>query len=94
MLTTYIQAYFIIDKKDEPISDAEALLVSGCVMHQCLRCECEDCKNTLKSIDPDFLMVCTRYYNLKKKNPGLMFKMLVEDWNRDKILESLPELYQ
>jgi hypothetical protein len=76
------------DKKD-----AELLLQSGIVIIEAQKCGCNYCANFLKSLDSDFLTVAVRFAKMKKTNPSLLFQILIEEWNKEKILEELPTLY-
>jgi hypothetical protein len=75
------------------MTDAEKLLQSGLVLNEAMKCGCDFCVEMLLSIDSDFLLVSTRFANIRKANPKLMFQILIEEWDRLKILQELPELY-
>ena len=77
--------------KKEP--DAIVLLDAGRTLTAALDCKCEECLDLILSVDYDFITVSTRYAQLAKSNPGLMFRIITEEWDRDKILEKLPMLY-
>ena len=72
-------------------SDAECLLKAGMVLNEARKCGCDT--KMIISTDSDFLSVSTRFAKIKKTNPGLLFKMLAEEWDRERILTELPELY-
>lgn len=74
-------------------SDAECLLKAGMVLNEARKCGCDICTKMIISTDSDFLSVSTRFARIKKTNPGLLFKMLAEEWGRERILTELPELY-
>jgi len=69
------------------------MLNAGTALSEARKCGCEICTKIIISTDSDFLSVSIRFAGIKKTNPGLLFKMLVEEWDRDRILTELPELY-
>jgi hypothetical protein len=73
--------------------DAIILLDAGRTLAAALECKCEECLDLMLTVDIEFIKVSTRYAQLAKRNPGLMFKILVEEWDKDRILEELPMLY-
>jgi hypothetical protein len=73
--------------------DAEILLASGNTLLAAHKCGCERCVAIIDSVDQNFVLVATRFAGLAHKNPGLMFTILIEEWDRNKIIENIPELY-
>jgi hypothetical protein len=77
-------------KKDP---DAIILLDAGRTLKAALDCECEACLDLVLTVDIEFVKISTRYARIAVSNPGLMFKMIIEEWDKDRILEELPALY-
>jgi len=75
------------------MTDPEKLLESGIVLNEAMKCGCDTCIEMLIQIDSDFVQISSRFANMRKTNPKLMFKILIEEWDRLKILQELPELY-
>lgn len=74
--------------------DADNLLKSGRVLIASYKCQCQQCLSIINSVDKEFALVAARFAMLANKKPGLVFKVLIEEWDRNKIIEELPELYE
>lgn len=74
--------------------DAELLLYSGRTLIASYRCQCQACLRIINGVNEEFAVVAARFAVLANKKPGLVFKILVEEWDRTRILNELPELYE
>lgn len=75
-------------------NDAELLLHSGKALIASYKCRCSTCINMINGVNIEFATVATRFAILANKKPGLVFKILAEEWDRTRILHELPELYE
>lgn len=75
------------------LKDADTLLTAGKTLLAAQKCNCDKCKEFLDGMDIDFVTVSTRFAQIANKDPGKMFKILIEEWDRDRIIVSMPELY-
>jgi hypothetical protein len=77
-----------------PDSEVETIIKAGRILIDAGKCLCPECVEILDNLDEDFYKVSTRLYRLTKTNPGLVYKILTEEWSKTEILEKLPELYE
>lgn len=77
--------------KKEP--DSYKILDSGRILLAASKCGCQQCNEMLDLVAPEYILVSVRFAKLANENPGLMFKILIEEWDRNDILRRLPELY-
>lgn len=75
-------------------NDAELLLYTGKALLASYKCQCSTCLKMINGTNAEFAVVAARFAMLANKKPGLVFKILAEEWDRNRILHELPELYE